>query len=78
MCVQVFADLAKKYVLDPQCVDKGEYVNHGSFGDIYHGRVYPLPTSTVSLGCIPVWKLGLKFHFHMYTVHVDSSPLTNK
>lgn len=64
MHVQVFADLAKKYILDPLCVDKGEYVNHGSFGDIYHGRVYPLPSSTVSWFTSPV----MEIHVHVVSV----------
>ena len=27
-------------------MDKGEYVDHGSFGDIYHGSVYPASSAT--------------------------------
>lgn len=37
----MFADLPRQFILDPTCVDKGEYIDHGSFGDIYHGAVYP-------------------------------------
>lgn len=46
--LQVFADLPSSYLLNPACVDKGEYIDHGSFGDIYHGAVYPSVTATVS------------------------------
>jgi len=42
----VFADLPSRFLLDSECVDKGEYVDHGTFGDIYHGSVYPTPSST--------------------------------
>ncbi len=45
----MFADLPTVYLLNPVCVDKGEYVDHGSFGDIYHGAVYPSETATVSV-----------------------------
>lgn len=45
---QVFADLPSVYLLNPVLVDKGEYVNHGSFGDIYHGAVYPSISATVT------------------------------
>ena len=45
----MFADLPSVYLLNPVCVDKGEYVDHGSFGDIYHGAVYPSETATVSV-----------------------------
>ncbi len=44
--MQVFCDLPRQFILDPACVDKGEYVDHGSFGDIYHGSVYPSPSAT--------------------------------
>jgi len=44
---QVFADLPSSYLLNPACVDKGEYIDHGSFGDIYHGAVYPSVSATV-------------------------------
>jgi serine/threonine protein kinase len=42
----VFADLPTHFLLDGPCVDKGVYVDHGTFGDIYHGTVYPSTTST--------------------------------
>ncbi len=45
------------YLLNPLCVDKGEYIDHGSFGDIYHGAVYPSVTATVreaSIECLSV------------------------
>ena len=45
----VFADLPTQFLLDSECVDKGVYVDHGSFGDIYRGTVYPTPTSTVRI-----------------------------
>ena len=34
-------------MLDADCVDKGEYVDHGTFGEIYHGAVYPSVHATV-------------------------------
>ena len=48
--VQVFADLDKGYMLAEDCVDKGEYVDHGTFGEIYHGAVYPSAHATDSEG----------------------------
>ena len=37
-------------MLAPDCVDKGEYVDHGTFGEIYHGAVYPTAHATDSEG----------------------------
>ena len=48
----MFADLPSHFLLEPACVDKGEYIDHGTFGDIYHGSVYPSVTATVSTGVI--------------------------
>ena len=45
--MQVFADLDMCYMLNPNCVDKGEYVDHGTFGEIFHGAVYPSVHATV-------------------------------
>ena len=52
--IQVFADLDMCYMLDPDCVDKGEYVDHGTFGEIFHGAVYPSVHATVCTVFIPV------------------------
>ena len=45
----MFADLPSSYLLNPECVDKGQYIDHGSFGDIYRGAVYPSVNATVSV-----------------------------
>lgn len=47
---QMFADLPATLVLDPDLVNRGEYIDHGTFGDIYHGSVYPSVTATVRAG----------------------------
>ena len=61
---QVFADLPAHFLLDPDCVDKGQYVDHGTFGDIYHGSVYPTPSSTVSLNHVSV-RPKISYQFRM-------------
>ena len=57
-------------MLDADCVDKGEYVDHGTFGEIYHGAVYPSIHATVCTVFIFVTVCVCQplFHCTVYTV----------
>lgn len=76
----MFADLDMGYMLNPDCVDKGEYVDHGTFGEIFHGAVYPSVHATVCVVVIPVYHcvslwyyVGLGSNTIVYSIHVNAN-----
>ena len=68
--VQVFADLDMCYMLNSDCVDKGEYVDHGTFGEIYHGAVYPSVHATV---CIVFIACACPHTYQLHSIHTQQS-----
>lgn len=44
----VFGDLPSHYIIDKELVDHGNFVASGSFGEIYHGAIYPHKSASVS------------------------------
>ena len=47
----VFGDLPCHFIIDEKLVDHGKYVASGSFGEIYHGAIYPHISASVSITC---------------------------
>ena len=43
----VFADLPTHFLVDERLLEQGKFVASGSFGDIYHGAVYPYLSAKV-------------------------------
>ena len=48
----VFGDLPTHFIIDERLVDRGKYVTSGSFGEIYHGAIYPHLSASVSYMCL--------------------------
>lgn len=58
----MFGDLPTHFMIDDRLLDQGKYVASGSFGEIYHGAVYPhlqakvcIYTLVYKCTCIPVY-----------------------
>lgn len=44
----VFGDLPTHFIIDDKLVNQGKFVASGSFGEIYHGAIYPHLSASVS------------------------------
>jgi serine/threonine protein kinase len=65
----VFGDLPTHFLIDPSLVDQGKYVASGSFGEVYHGAIYPHKSASDDEGrevAIKIDKQDRK-HFNMET-----------
>lgn len=62
----VFGDLPTHFIIDERLVDKGKYVTSGSFGEIYHGAIYPHLSASVSY-------LSIVFFIYPFiTIHISN------
>ena len=55
----VFGDLPSHFIINEKLVDQGKYVASGSFGEIYHGAIYPHLSASVCYYCFKVHVLTL-------------------
>uniref|UniRef100_A0A1X7UH02 non-specific serine/threonine protein kinase n=1 Tax=Amphimedon queenslandica TaxID=400682 RepID=A0A1X7UH02_AMPQE len=65
----VFGDLPTHYIINEKLVDRGKFVASGSFGEIYHGAIYPHLSASDDEGrevAIKIDKQDRK-HFNMET-----------
>lgn len=60
----VFGDLPTHFIIDERLVHKGKYVTSGSFGEIYHGAIYPHLSASVSY-------ISIVFFLFIHSLHYD-------